>query len=263
MDHVPGAWPSSLASSRTPSQMSTRSDATIRPSERSETTVQTVSENEHHNGTNHPNIIVAPFPSMSTHSHVNNASDVPLQSTTTVPFAKSSNNNERNISNIYSETSTKVPTPVEKSPLDPTEEVDTTQEEPAATHEGTYLAPIVTHRSHTSNKSELERRRSHEEDIFRHLSRRRTSQGATRQVTQSDDDEQAEIERLLSRMFGRTRQETSEEEKTRHVGVVWKNLTVKGLGLGSALQPSTGVCFSDFLAQSVGYLRDSARTRIQ
>jgi hypothetical protein len=41
-------------------------------------------------------------------------------------------------------------------------------------------------------------------------------------------------------MFGPDRKANSEEEETRHVGVVWKNLTVKGVGLGAALQPTNG-----------------------
>jgi ATP-binding cassette subfamily G (WHITE) protein 2 (SNQ2) len=41
-------------------------------------------------------------------------------------------------------------------------------------------------------------------------------------------------------MFGKTRQANSEEEKTRHAGVIWKDLTVRGQGAGAALQPSTG-----------------------
>lgn len=49
-----------------------------------------------------------------------------------------------------------------------------------------------------------------------------------------------QIERLISRMFGKERKANSEEEKTRHVGVIWKNLTVKGVGLGAALQPTNG-----------------------
>jgi hypothetical protein len=52
-----------------------------------------------------------------------------------------------------------------------------------------------------------------------------------------------QIERLISRMFGHERKANSEEEKTRHVGVVWRNLTVRGLGLGAALQPTTGDIF--------------------
>ena len=88
-----------------------------------------------------------------------------------------------------------------------------------------------------------------EEDLFRVLSRRRTSQanGFGRRDTQatasSAGEEQDEINKLMSRMFGHTRQEASEEEKTRHLGVVFKNLTVKGQGLGAALQPSVGDFF--------------------
>jgi ATP-binding cassette subfamily G (WHITE) protein 2 (SNQ2) len=80
-----------------------------------------------------------------------------------------------------------------------------------------------------------------EEDLFRVLSRRRTS--ATGKSDVEVEEEHAEIERLMSRMFGRGRQEHSEEEKTRHVGVVFRGLTVKGLGLGAALQPSVGDIF--------------------
>lgn len=39
-------------------------------------------------------------------------------------------------------------------------------------------------------------------------------------------------------MFGHERKANSDEEQTRHLGVVWKNLTVKGVGLGAALQPT-------------------------
>lgn len=82
-----------------------------------------------------------------------------------------------------------------------------------------------------------------EEDLFRVLSRRRTS--ATGKSDAEIDEEHAEIERLMSRMFGRGRQEHSEEEKTRHVGVVFRDLTVRGLGLGAVLQPSVGDIFLD------------------
>ncbi|ELR05579.1 hypothetical protein GMDG_01770 [Pseudogymnoascus destructans 20631-21] len=51
------------------------------------------------------------------------------------------------------------------------------------------------------------------------------------------------IERLMSRMFGHGRQENSEEEKTRHVGVVFRHLTVKGVGLGAKIQPTVGDLF--------------------
>lgn len=85
-----------------------------------------------------------------------------------------------------------------------------------------------------------------EDDMFRAMSRRRTNttgrQGSV--ATSADDhEEQAEIERLMSRIFGQNRQAQSEDEKTRHVGVVFKNLTVKGVGLGAALQPTLGDFF--------------------
>jgi ATP-binding cassette, subfamily G (WHITE), member 2, SNQ2 len=83
-----------------------------------------------------------------------------------------------------------------------------------------------------------------EADLFRVLSRRRTS--ATGKSDAELEEENAEIERLMSRMFGRGRQEHSEEEKTRHVGVVFRNLTVKGSGFGAALQPSVGDIFLGF-----------------
>jgi ATP-binding cassette subfamily G (WHITE) protein 2 (SNQ2) len=85
-----------------------------------------------------------------------------------------------------------------------------------------------------------------EDDLFRALSRRRTntlSRTQTQATATSDDDEQEEINKLMSRMFGRTRQANSDEEKTRHQGVIFKNLTVKGMGAGAALQPSVGDMF--------------------
>ncbi|KAL2353475.1 ABC-2 type transporter-domain-containing protein [Cryomyces antarcticus] len=87
-----------------------------------------------------------------------------------------------------------------------------------------------------------------EEDMFKFLSRRRSSNAAgilSRQPTEQPEpnDELEEINKLMSRMFGKTRQEHSEEEKTRHVGVVFKHLTVKGMGLGAALQPTIGDIF--------------------
>lgn len=73
--------------------------------------------------------------------------------------------------------------------------------------------------------------------ITRTLSRRKSH------ASGHEGDEWVQIERLISRMFGSERKANSEEEKTRHVGVVWKNLTVKGLGLGAALQPTVGDIF--------------------
>lgn len=75
-------------------------------------------------------------------------------------------------------------------------------------------------------------RRLTNEDLVRELARRRTSHGA------KDTEDWAQIEKLVSHMFGHERKATSEEEKTRHLGVVWRNLSVKGIGLGAALQPT-------------------------
>ncbi|KAL8814211.1 MAG: hypothetical protein Q9223_006549 [Gallowayella weberi] len=85
-----------------------------------------------------------------------------------------------------------------------------------------------------------------ENDLFRVLSRGksytsdRPGSDMSRVVTQ---EEQAEIERLMSRMFGQNRQEQSEDEKTRHIGLIFKNMTVKGMGLGAALQPTLSDVF--------------------
>ncbi|KAG5926073.1 hypothetical protein E4U42_003685, partial [Claviceps africana] len=82
-----------------------------------------------------------------------------------------------------------------------------------------------------------------EDDLFRVLSRRRTS-GAGRDPDGVDEQEESdEIERLMSRLFGQQRQAQSEEEQTRHSGVVFRNLTVRGVGLGAGLQPTVGDVF--------------------
>ena len=83
-----------------------------------------------------------------------------------------------------------------------------------------------------------------EDDLFKALTRRKTNQSDRQGSFMTEDEagaageEQAEIERLMSRMFGKNRQANSEDEKTRHVGLVFRNLTVKGMGLGAALQPT-------------------------
>lgn len=118
----------------------------------------------------------------------------------------------------------------------------------------------------TSNKSHPTRpkvatrttSRVTEDDLFRALSRRRTNHSiggsslasrptrasGTSHLTEEEKEQLAaenlEVEKLMSRMFGKDRREQSEDEKTRHVGVVFKNLTVKGMGLGATLQPTLG-----------------------
>jgi ATP-binding cassette, subfamily G (WHITE), member 2, SNQ2 len=79
-----------------------------------------------------------------------------------------------------------------------------------------------------------------EDDLFRVLCRRRSSTVSAAETHAEDK----EIERLMSRLFGQARQEHSEEEKTRHSGVIFRDLTVKGVGLGASLQPTVGDIFS-------------------
>lgn len=114
-----------------------------------------------------------------------------------------------------------------------------------ASDDGTFQPIKTTATKDTANKRpNLPKKgsgRMTEDDLFRVLSRRKTNTSdahgsqLTPVVTQ---EEQAEIERLMSRMFGQNRRDNSEEEKTRHVGLTFKKLTVKGMGLGAALQPT-------------------------
>lgn len=79
-----------------------------------------------------------------------------------------------------------------------------------------------------------------------HLSQAALTQTLSHRKSQAsghEGEEWAQIEKLISRMFGHERKASSKEEKTRHAGVVWKDLTVKGLGLGAALQPTNGDIF--------------------
>lgn len=104
----------------------------------------------------------------------------------------------------------------------------------------TEFAPITRTKSSALDRLSTNERLT-QEQLRTVLSRRRTN---TSGVSDAESNaEQAEIERLMSRMFGKARHNNSEEEKTRHVGVVFKNLTVKGVGLGAALQPTIGDIF--------------------
>lgn len=117
-------------------------------------------------------------------------------------------------------------------------QADTDEEEDPYLEEGGF-APIKTSATKDSSKHPT---------LYQHMTRRQTSVGSrpdsyiSPQVSHSVE-EQAEIERLMSRMFGKNRQEHSEEEKTRHVGLVFKDLTVRGMGLGAAIQPTVGDIF--------------------
>lgn len=150
-------------------------------------------------------------------------------------------------------------------PAHPTEEVE--KPSPQTSHHGSSeysptaagFAPVRSE-AETSKPDPRQRpplgstpsnRQITEEDIIRHLSRRNTGARSTSDAgqlsrastTKEEADEQDEIDRIMSRMFGGTRQAQSEEEKTRHKGVVFKNLTVTGMGLGAALQPTFGDVF--------------------
>ncbi|KAL4911105.1 hypothetical protein BDW74DRAFT_184620 [Aspergillus multicolor] len=109
--------------------------------------------------------------------------------------------------------------------------------------EGEKFAPIQTNQSNRSRNGTLTRRRTAgggpltDDEITHALSHRRTSSAY------KGEDNDNEIVRLVSRMFGHERKANSDEEQTRHLGVVWKNLTVKGVGLGAALQPTNADIF--------------------
>lgn len=47
----------------------------------------------------------------------------------------------------------------------------------------------------------------------------------------------------MSRLFGEKRQQQRKEEKTRHSGVIFRDLTVNGIGLGASLQSTVGDIF--------------------
>ena len=110
---------------------------------------------------------------------------------------------------------------------------------------GTF-APITTNTSSKPKRPNLQARTSSrmtEDDLIKSLSRRRTNQSGRAESFKTEvsvEEEQAEVEKLMSRMFGKNRQANSEDEKTRHVGLVFRNLTVKGMGLGAALQGTLG-----------------------
>jgi hypothetical protein len=135
---------------------------------------------------------------------------------------------------------------VAEEPLEKLEAVESTSSSSHDEDDGRYAA--IKPAESAAARPQLQSRQSgpmSEDDLFRVLSRRRTSQsgGLSRTntgTTGSGNQEDDEINNLMSKMFGHTRQESSEEEKTRHQGVIFKHLTVKGMGIGAALQPSVG-----------------------
>ncbi|QGA18207.1 hypothetical protein EYB26_005891 [Talaromyces marneffei] len=113
-----------------------------------------------------------------------------------------------------------------------------------AISEETELAPICSGTSHPRNQDEhaqVHDGEDEDETEDNSLARRHTTNSSSGRDQINED--WVEIERLMSRMFGHERKEHSEEEKSRHSGVLWKSLTVKGAGLGAVLQPTVGDLF--------------------
>ncbi|KAF3937032.1 hypothetical protein ABW19_dt0210161 [Dactylella cylindrospora] len=96
-----------------------------------------------------------------------------------------------------------------------------------------------------------------EDELLQSLSRRQTSISGSGTDGEGDN---AELERLISTMFGTARQEASVEEQTRHKGVIFKNLTVVGEGLGAAIQPTVASLFYGPFVAIRNLLRGGGRT---
>ncbi|KAJ5669606.1 CDR ABC transporter [Penicillium macrosclerotiorum] len=133
--------------------------------------------------------------------------------------------------------------PNSEATLGPQQIMDTSSESIPISHSPSLhsgdsegFAPIHSAGSNDPNKYTGETQLN-DDQLAKTLSRRRSY------ASGHEGEEWTQIERLISRMFGHERKANSEEEKTRHVGVVWKNLTVKGLGLGAALQSTNGDIF--------------------
>ena len=109
-----------------------------------------------------------------------------------------------------------------------------------------HYAPIKTKKNESVRPrlASQESRQKTEQEIFQVISQKRRSLQGSVMSAAEEEEEQEQIRRLMSRIFGATRQQNSEDEKTRHVGVVFKNVTVKGMGLGAALQPTLGDPFA-------------------
>ncbi|KAF2191656.1 hypothetical protein K469DRAFT_487704, partial [Zopfia rhizophila CBS 207.26] len=87
------------------------------------------------------------------------------------------------------------------------------------------------------------RRAINEEDLIRILTMNQRNFSSISRGSHSitrNEDELKEINKLMAKIFGRIRQKQSEEERTRHLGVIFKNLTVKGQSLGATIQPTVG-----------------------
>ncbi|KAF5001042.1 hypothetical protein FDECE_11076 [Fusarium decemcellulare] len=117
---------------------------------------------------------------------------------------------------------------------------DQPSDDPSSAEEPQF-APIKSRSNEDEKRPDLARKRTHrtEDDLFRALSRRKTN-ASTPEEAEEEREDYEELDRLMSRIFGQARQKQSEGEKTRHSGVIFRNLTVRGVGLGASLQPTVG-----------------------
>ena len=198
-------------------------------------------------------------------SHQGDSNEEVGQSATTAqpisPTTPSTTNEAMGISNVSSE-ETQVASSAESQPdhtapagTEAVDHADLSEEEDPDIEAHGGFAPIKASATKDSAsegfapiKTSATKDSASRPSLYQSMTRRQTSRSdrassyLTPQVSHSAED-QVEIERLMSRMFGKNRQEHSEEEKTRHVGLVFKDLTVKGVGLGAALQPTVGDIF--------------------
>lgn len=121
----------------------------------------------------------------------------------------------------------------QSEPHESSDSIPTTASDSLASDHPDDLTPARSETTNKPNESTNDPRRD-ETRRARTLSHRQSH------ASGHEGEDWAQIERLISRMFGHDRKANSEDEKTRHAGLVWRNLTVKGVGLGAALQPTNG-----------------------
>lgn len=198
---------------------------------------------------------LAPSAGATHHAQTSPEIEDPTSDSGSSPLKNPPTSTNNDASRVSSEDKTAVPTPADSqydgvAAVDvgrtgaPTDKGSSDQEE---ADEVRGFAPIKTANSYRpGQRPPMASRTSSkmtEDDLFKALSRKRTNTSGRNGSfdnggEESGVEEEAGIEKLMSRMFGKNRQNNSEEEKTRHVGLVFRNVTVKGMGLGAALQPT-------------------------
>jgi ATP-binding cassette subfamily G (WHITE) protein 2 (SNQ2) len=92
-------------------------------------------------------------------------------------------------------------------------------------------------------------RRTTDDDTAQLLTMHQRKFGSVTEVGSMTDQKEnnvKELDKRMEKIFGRARQKQSEEERTRHLGVIFKNVTVKGQALGDAIQSTMGDVFLGF-----------------